>query len=100
MHFDSLHKLQQKEMVNGLPRFDHYHKHCNNCITTKLKLSPFPSQAKRQAEGILDLVHGDLCGPITPATSGVKKYFLLLVDDRSTYMWVSMMPPRATHSPP
>jgi hypothetical protein len=47
MHFDSLHKLQQKEMVNGLPRFDHYHKHCNNCITTKLKRSPFPSQAKR-----------------------------------------------------
>ncbi|KAL5225530.1 hypothetical protein ABZP36_012169 [Zizania latifolia] len=36
---------------------------------------------------MLYLVHGDLCGPITPATPDGKKYFLLLVDDWSRYMW-------------
>ena len=40
---------------------------------------------------MLDLVHGDLCGPITPATPGGKQYFLLLVDDKSRYMWVSLL---------
>ena len=37
------------------------------------------------------MVHGDLCGPITPATPGGKQYFLLLVDDKSRYMWVALL---------
>ena len=40
---------------------------------------------------MLDLVHGDLCGPITPATPGGKQYFLLLIDDKSRYMWVALL---------
>lgn len=40
---------------------------------------------------MLDLVHGDLCGPITAATPGDTKYFLLLVDDLSCYMWVTLL---------
>ena len=31
----------------------------------------------------LELVHGDLCGPITPATHDGRKYFILPVDDCS-----------------
>jgi hypothetical protein len=33
-------------------------------------------------------VHGNLCGPVTPSTPGGQRYFLLLVDDLSRYMWV------------
>jgi transposase InsO family protein len=33
-------------------------------------------------------VHGDLCGPVTTVTPGGRRYFLLLVDDLSRYMWV------------
>jgi hypothetical protein len=40
----------------------------------------------------LELVHGDLCGTISPATSRGNKYFLLLVDDLNMYMWVDMVP--------
>jgi transposase InsO family protein len=36
-------------------------------------------------------VHGDLCGPVTPATPGGRHYFLLLVDDLSRYMWVVIL---------
>jgi transposase InsO family protein len=36
-------------------------------------------------------VHGDLCGLIAPMTPGGKKYFLLLVDDRSRFMWVALL---------
>jgi transposase InsO family protein len=39
----------------------------------------------------LELVHGDLCGPMTPATPGGRRYFLLLVDDLSRYMWVVVL---------
>jgi hypothetical protein len=33
-------------------------------------------------------MHGDLCGPILLTTPRGNKYFLLLVDDLSRYMWV------------
>jgi transposase InsO family protein len=36
-------------------------------------------------------VHGDLCGPVTPATPGGRRYFLRLVDDLSRYMWVVVL---------
>ena len=39
----------------------------------------------------LELIHGDLCGPITPATNGGRWYFLLLVDDCSLYMWLQLL---------
>jgi transposase InsO family protein len=36
-------------------------------------------------------VHKDLCGPVTPATSGGRRYFLLLIDDLFHYMWVVIL---------
>jgi transposase InsO family protein len=36
-------------------------------------------------------VHWDLCGPVTPSTPGGRRYFLLLVDDLSRYMWVEVL---------
>ena len=40
----------------------------------------------------LQLLHGDICGPITPATRSGNQYFLLLVDDFSRYMWIALLP--------
>jgi hypothetical protein len=36
-------------------------------------------------------VHGDLCGPILPSTPAGNVYFLLLVDDMSRYMWLTLL---------
>lgn len=36
-------------------------------------------------------MHGDLCVPITPANPSGKKYFLLLVDDATRFMWLSLL---------
>ena len=33
-----------------------------------------------------------MCGPITPETLSGNKYFLLLVDDRSRFMWLTVLP--------
>nr|GEZ26990.1 zinc finger, CCHC-type [Tanacetum cinerariifolium] len=35
----------------------------------------------------LDLVYGDLCGPISPATHSGNKLIFLLVDDCTRFMW-------------
>ena len=39
----------------------------------------------------MELVHADLCGPITLETPGGKKLFLLIVDDMSRYMWLVLL---------
>ncbi|GJV10923.1 ribonuclease H-like domain, reverse transcriptase, RNA-dependent DNA polymerase [Tanacetum coccineum] len=49
--------------------------------------APFPKKAKIRSTSPLDLVYGDLCGPITPPTPSGKRYIFLLVDDYSRYMW-------------
>ena len=58
-------------MVRGMPHIDQL----------------FPEQARHRATGALDLVHGDICGPIAPTTPSGNRYFLL-VDDMSRYMWL------------
>jgi transposase InsO family protein len=40
---------------------------------------------------LLKLVHGNLCGPVTPVTPGSRRYFLLLVDDATRYIWVALL---------
>lgn len=44
-----------------------------------------------RAKDLLELAHGDLCGPITPTTPGGSSYFLLIVDDCSRYMWLRLI---------
>jgi hypothetical protein len=48
-------------------------------------------QSKYSADKALELVHGDLSGPVKPATPGGRRYFLLLVDDATRYMWVLLL---------
>jgi transposase InsO family protein len=78
-------------MVRGLLSFDHVEQFCDVCVLMKQRRLPFPQQSSFRAKERLELVYGDLCGPVTPATPGGRRYFLLLVDDLSRYMWVVIL---------
>jgi hypothetical protein len=56
----------------------------------------FPRTAQHRVDDVLQLVHGDLCGPITSATLSGNCYFLLLVDDYNRYMWVALLATKDT----
>ena len=68
-------------MVTGLPHIEHAGELCDSCLVGKQIRLSFLKTAKYRAAEALDLVHGDLCGPITLATHSGRKYFILLVDD-------------------
>jgi transposase InsO family protein len=91
LNFGSLRKLATQRMVRGLPKLTQVEKVCDSCLVGKQRRAPFPAQARRRAESALELVHGDLCGPVTPVTPSGNQYFLLLVDDMSRYMWVRLL---------
>jgi hypothetical protein len=76
--------------VCGLPHIKHAGELCDSCLAGKQRRLPFPKAVKYKAADALEIVHGDLCGPITPATHGGRRYFLL-VDDCSRYMWLRLI---------
>ena len=89
--FQALQKLQNGDMVRGLPRIDHVDQVCDNCLAGKQRRSSFQVQARVRAVDILDQVHGNIYGLITPTTPSCSRYFLLLVDDMSRYMWLCLL---------
>jgi hypothetical protein len=89
--FDGLNKLATKGMVCGMPCITHVEQLCEACLARKHRRAPFPQVAKNHATAPLELVHGDLCGPISPVTPAGNCYFLLLVDDYSRFMWIKLL---------
>ena len=76
LSFDTLGRLEK--MVRGLPHIKHGGELCDSGLAKKQRRLPFPKAAKYHAMDALELVHGDLCGPITLATN-------------SRYMWLQLL---------
>jgi hypothetical protein len=95
IYISTLQRMAREELVWGLPSIDQVDQLYDACLTDKQKRSLFPGQAQWRAEHALELVHGNLCGPISPTTPSGSAYFLLLVDDKSRFMWVSTMVTKA-----
>ncbi|BBN09931.1 hypothetical protein Mp_4g23830 [Marchantia polymorpha subsp. ruderalis] len=90
-NFGALKTMARTGLVRGLPPIEHVEHVCDACHAGKRRRAPFPQVAKYRATETLELVHADLCGPISPATPGGKKFFLLMVDDHSRFMWVVLL---------
>ncbi|GJZ29117.1 zinc finger, CCHC-type containing protein [Tanacetum coccineum] len=87
LNFEDINKMTRKSLVEGIPRINHAGQICDACLLGKHSRTPFPSQAKFRSKNPLDLVYGDLCGPISPASHSGKKLIFLLVDDCTRFMW-------------
>jgi hypothetical protein len=72
LHFDALYKLAREEIMCMVPQLDRVHQLRNNCFATKPKRMPSPTWEKGHAKGMLNLVHSDLCGIISPAAPDDK----------------------------
>ncbi|WVZ62734.1 hypothetical protein U9M48_012444 [Paspalum notatum var. saurae] len=87
----ALRELGTKNMVEGVPVINRVEQVCDGCVIGKQHRAPFPWATSFRAERGLELVHADLCGQINPPTPGGKRYFLLVVDDFSRYMWIELL---------
>ncbi|KAJ9556119.1 hypothetical protein OSB04_010733 [Centaurea solstitialis] len=63
---------------------------CESCLLGKMTKSPFTSACER-VEGLLDLVHTDVCGPFRSATKDGKCYYVTFTDDFSRYGYVYLV---------
>ena len=88
---DTMKSMISRELVTGIPKIDVEAKICGSCLLGKQARQSFPKATLYRAEKILELIHGDLCGPITPSTSAGNRYILVLIDDYSRYMWIALL---------
>ncbi|KAF2303650.1 hypothetical protein GH714_020631 [Hevea brasiliensis] len=75
LNFQALKKLSKEKMVQGLPDISLPNQICDGCTVGKQHRKAFPHAAMYRAKEKLELVYGDLCGPITPTTPGGNKFF-------------------------
>jgi hypothetical protein len=88
LNFPTLRKLARESIVRGLQEVEQADQICRGCLAGKHRQAMFLHQAEYRAEVLLALVHGDMCGLITPTTPSGSQYFLLLIDDCSRFMWL------------
>ena len=77
-----------KDWASDLPTVTVIFYVCGTCQLGKLSKTPFPVNQAWRATEKLQLVHTDVCGPMsTPSHNGCR-YFLLFIDDFSRYCYV------------
>ncbi|KAL8132353.1 hypothetical protein AgCh_008011 [Apium graveolens] len=91
VNFQALVHMSKNGMAYGLPHITQLKQICTRCLMAKQIRQPFLCQTNFNAKQAFELVYGDLCGPISPPTKTGNRYFFLLVDDFSKYMWVYLL---------
>jgi hypothetical protein len=78
-------------MVTGLPKIHVEHDGiCIGCALEKNAKRSFPISDSR-SKGILDLVHTDLCGPMTVASLSGYLYYVIFINDHSRKTWIYLL---------
>lgn len=73
VNFHALKHMSTSNIVSGLPKIECLTQVCEGCLVGKQTRQSYPSQATFKAGKRLALVHGDLCGPISPTTCSGEK---------------------------
>lgn len=85
----SLQKLKKmkllSEEINGQPLF------CESCIKGKQTRMSFEEKRESRSRRPIELIHTDVCGPITPATINGKRYYVCFTDDYTRFSMTYLM---------
>ena len=63
---------------------------CEPCLMGKMTKTPFSGTMER-ATDLLEIIHTDVCDPISVEARGVYHYFLTFIDDLSRYGYIYLM---------
>ena len=63
---------------------------CEACLMGKLTRTPFTGHVER-ATDLLEIIHSDVCGPMSVPARGGYLYFVTFTDDLSRYGYIYLM---------
>ncbi|KNA02863.1 hypothetical protein SOVF_214620, partial [Spinacia oleracea] len=73
VNLDTIKLMITKELVSGIPKIAIEKETCVSCLLGKQTRQSFPQTTSYRASQVLELIHGDLCGPISPPTPARKR---------------------------
>lgn len=75
-------------MVIGIPEVSTEHNDaCKGCVLGKFSKATFPSSDSRN-KGVLELIHSDICGPLSTRSLRGYGYFVTFIDDCFRKTWI------------
>ena len=84
----SLYHISQKKLINGFPLIPYLKRHCVSCVMGKSHRQAFPKLRTTFSNRPLQLIHSDLCGPLSTLTRNNCKYILTFIEDFSRKTWL------------
>lgn len=85
--YANLKKLRDYKMVDGIKELNlNKVEFCESCINGKMTRLPF--KTRKRSSSFLEIVHSDVCGPITPTSHDDNKFFMTFIDDYSNFVYV------------
>ena len=63
---------------------------CEPCLMGKMARTPFSGHMER-ATDLLEIIHTDVCGPMSVSARGGYRYFVTFTDDLSRYGYIYLM---------
>src|SRR5215216_528984 len=85
-------KRMKKLHANGLLESLYYESlgACEPCLMGKMTKTPFSGTMERAID-LLEIIHTDVCGPMSVDARGRYHYFLTFTDDLSRYGYIYLM---------
>ncbi|GJV87519.1 retrovirus-related pol polyprotein from transposon TNT 1-94 [Tanacetum coccineum] len=89
LNFGTINHLTKQDLVDGLLKFKYDNDHlCFACEQGKRKKATLQPKLVPSTHYKLELIHMDLCRPMSVESINGNKYILVIVDDYSGYTWV------------
>ena len=80
---DNMKLLNNKAMVDGLKVYsdDFDRQEREGCAMGKMHRNPFPKKSEHKITQQLEVIHSDVCGPMSVNLVGGPRYFVTFIDD-------------------
>ena len=93
VNFQTIKRMKSKDMIDGMQLNPSSSEQpiCEGCIMGKHHRLPFPKDGRTRATRVGELIHSDVCGPITPCSIGGSRYFVIFKDDYSCFSFIEFM---------
>jgi hypothetical protein len=89
LHYKALPSVSK--MVTGLPKIQEKPDSvCKGCAQGKNVKHSFPNSNSR-AKRVLDIVHSDVCGPMSTTSLSNYVYYVSCIDDYSRKTWIYLL---------
>jgi len=84
INYKCLQKMIEEKLVSGIKSCNFDKHFCEDCVFGKQHRLSFKNTSKKKSK-IGDLIHADVCGPMSETSIGGSRYFLVLKDDCSGF---------------